>query len=126
MLLANTLTISEGTTVVLSTANLNAFDPSPSQTQGNLVFSITNVQRGKFIKNGNETTSFTLADVTASLISFQHDGSETKPAYDVTVTDDDNETDGPQAATVFFTNVSILRTLLLNETTDSWVCMLGE
>jgi hypothetical protein len=103
---ANALTISEGGSVVLSTANLNATDADiPGET---LSFNVTNVTRGQFelvSAAGTAITSFTLADVTGGNVRFVHDGSEQAPTYSVSATDG-TLSSTPAAATITFTNVN--------------------
>ncbi len=87
-ILNNSLTISEGETVILAGDDLSATDigtPLPD-----LLFMVTNVQNGEFqLADGSGTvvTSFTQAQIASGAIQFVHDGSENPPSYDVTVSD---------------------------------------
>jgi VCBS repeat-containing protein len=97
----NSLTLTEGATVVLTAADLSATDvdnPDPG-----LSFTVSNVQNGQFELSGVPTTTFTQADVTAGNVSFVHDGGQNAPSYDVEVSDG-SLTAGPAAATITFTN----------------------
>ncbi|MCP4767153.1 MAG: BspA family leucine-rich repeat surface protein, partial [Gammaproteobacteria bacterium] len=99
----NSLTVDEGQTVVLTAGDLGASDvdnPDPG-----LVFTASNVTNGQFELSGAPTTTFTQADVTASNVTFVHDGGEFAPSYDVEVSDG-SLTDGPYAATITFTAVN--------------------
>ena len=97
----NSLTLSEGATVVLSVADLSATDVDNADPS--LIFTVSNVANGQFVLSGVPTTTFTQADVTANIVSFVHDGSEAAPSYDVEVSDGALTT-GPAAATITFTN----------------------
>ena len=100
----NALTITEGQTVVLSGADLSATDVDDADST--LQFTVSGVTGGQFEEVANAgvaITTFTQAQVTAGDIQFVHDGGETAPAYSVTVSDG-SLTDGPQAATITFTN----------------------
>jgi len=69
---------------------------------------VSGVSGGKFTTVADpatEITSFTQAQVTGGQIQFIDDGNETGPAYDVTVSDGLLD-DGPDAATINFTNIN--------------------
>lgn len=85
---ANALTINEGGTVVLSASNIAATDQDTDDTT--LTFNVTNVTNGQFEISSSPVTSFTQAQVTASSVSFVHDGSEGSPTYSVSATDGTN------------------------------------
>ena len=100
----NALTITEGQTVVLSASELSATDAE--SVDGTLQFTVSGVTGGQFEEVANPgvaITAFTQAQVTAGDIQFVHDGGESAPGYSVTVSDG-ALTDGPQAATITFTN----------------------
>jgi len=91
----NTLTLTEGDTVVLTTANLNATDIETAN-DSTLVFTITSVTGGQFefVDSGDliadasgSVTTFTLADVISQNVQFVHTDEETPPAYTVQVSD---------------------------------------
>ena len=106
ILLNHTLTVSEGGSVILSSANLSATDVDTSAST--LVFTVSGVQQGRFerISNaGTAITTFTQADVTNGQILFVHDGGETAPRFDVSVSDGLLST-SPTPATIVFTNVN--------------------
>ena len=102
----NVLTISEGGTVVLTSTDLFSTDAEQSAAQ--LTYTVSGVSGGRFefISNaGIAVTSFTQADINNGAVQFVHDGHETPPSYDVTVSDG-NLTNGPQSVVVTFTNVN--------------------
>jgi len=123
--LSNSLTIEEGQTVAVTTANLNTSDIDSSDNL--LIYSISNLQHGHFALASTPAvaiTSFTQFQVDNGEIVFVHDGSETAPAYDVTVSDGTNS-EGPLAATITFTNkndaptISAIADQILTEDTPS-------
>lgn len=96
--MANTLTLTEGDTVVLTTANLNATDVETDPND--LVFSIVEVRGGRFeftdgtliadAASGSVRT-FTLEDIILNRVRFVQPlaDHETVPFYRVAVTDND-------------------------------------
>lgn len=85
-LLANTLTINQGQTVVLNLSNLNAADLYSS----GFTFSITNLQHGYFALTSAPSTpitQFTLGQIQSGIVGFVHDGSSNPPGYSVSVSD---------------------------------------
>ncbi|WP_413261976.1 DUF4347 domain-containing protein, partial [Floridanema flaviceps] len=87
-LVNNTLSITEGQSVVLSSTNLNSTDPNTLATA--LTYSITGVTNGRFelVSNaGVAITSFTQAQINNGQVRFVHDGSENAPGYNVSVSD---------------------------------------
>ena len=102
-LAANSLTVSEGETVVLTAANLAAIDADSADDE--ITYTVSNVAGGLFFVEGNAATSFTQAQVTAGQVAFAHDGNEAAPAFDVAVSDG-TTTDGPYAASINFTNAN--------------------
>jgi|GEM_PF-4076857 len=100
----NTLVVLEGGTLVLSGVNLSASDPDNAAPS--LSFSVSNVTGGQFelVSNpGIALTSFTQAQVTGGEVQFVHDGGETAPSYEVSVSDG-SLSDGPAAGVINFTN----------------------
>jgi VCBS repeat-containing protein len=81
------LTISQGHTVTLTTADISFDDPDSSV----VTYTVSHLSHGHFeIGVGNdadETTTFTSADVAAGLVSFVDDGSSTAPAFSLTPND---------------------------------------
>jgi hypothetical protein len=100
---ASELTLNEGQTITLSTANLAASDADSAS--GSLVFTVSSVAGGQFLVNGSPATSFTQAQVASGVVAFAHDGGEAAPAFAVAVSDG-TLSDGPHAATINFTNVN--------------------
>ena len=98
----NTLTITGGSAVILSSANLSATDvdnPAPS-----LIFTMSNVVNGHFellSGPGVPVTTFSQAAITAGQVRFVDTNSATAPAFDVTVSDGTLSV-GPTGATIFF------------------------
>ena len=86
-ILNNSLSVHEGQTVVLSPSDLSATDVDSDDLD--LVFSMTNVENGEFqlVSTGETVTSFTQQQIIDRAIRFVHDGSESAPSYDVTVSD---------------------------------------
>ncbi|MBE7380909.1 MAG: DUF4347 domain-containing protein [Leptolyngbya sp. SIO1E4] len=111
---ANQLTLSEGDTIVLTTADLAAEDDEDVASQ--LTFSISAVTGGSFFLNGvllDPTDTFTRADVAFGQVTFVDDGDETAPTYTVTVTDNDGE-ETAENAIITFAEVNDLPTLDVN------------
>ncbi|MDB9528277.1 cadherin-like domain-containing protein [Oscillatoria sp. CS-180] len=107
--LANTIAISEGGEIPITTAELNATDIET--LPNDLVFSISNLAAGEFLRNGAAidvtTETFTLEEVLLGAIAFRHDGSEIPPSYSVTVTDNGVPVQAAsQDVTVVFTPVN--------------------
>jgi hypothetical protein len=106
MLVNNTLSISEGGSVVLSSSQISATDVD--NASGSLIFVISNVSGGQFelaASPGVAITNFTQAQVSGGAVRFVHDGGETAPAFDVSVSDG-SLSDGPEAATINFSNAN--------------------
>ncbi|TKB11846.1 cadherin-like domain-containing protein [Desulforhopalus sp. IMCC35007] len=86
----NILTVSEGSTVTLSSANLSATDID--NIDGTLTFNVSGVTGGYFQRTaavGTAITNFTQSEIIGGEIQFVDNGDETKPAYSVTVSDPD-------------------------------------
>ncbi len=114
VLVNNTLTISEGGIVVLSSSEMSATEVD--NASGSLSFTVSSVSGGQFelvASPGVAITSFTQAQITSNAVRFVHDGGEAPPSYDVTVSDG-SLADGPEAATLSFTNVNDAPTLINN------------
>lgn len=103
---ANTLAISEGTTVVLGTANLAGSDvESPAS---GLTYTVTAVSGGRFAwvsAPGAAINSFTQDDIDANRVQFEHDGKEAAPAYTLTLSDG-TATTAPFAGNITFATVN--------------------
>ncbi|MBW2370641.1 MAG: tandem-95 repeat protein, partial [Deltaproteobacteria bacterium] len=105
-LVNNTLTISEGGSVVLSDANLMGSDVDTDDAT--LIFTAHNLTGGQFelVSNpGVAIGSFTQAQVDRGEVQFVHDGGEAPPSYEVSVSDG-SLTDGPIAATINYNAVN--------------------
>jgi hypothetical protein len=101
-LTANTLTINEGASVILTTANINVGEQK--QSASNLTISIGNVRYGRFEKisaAGTAITSFNLQELQESQIRFVHNGGVIAPGYSVKISHG-IETTIPAAATIDF------------------------
>ena len=113
----NQLTITEGNTVILSSANFSATDvdnPNPS-----LTFTVSSVVDGQFelgAASGVAITSFSQLQITNGDVVFVDNGDEFAPSYDVTV-DDGSLNDGPTAATITFTGDNDAPVLANNQLT---------
>jgi VCBS repeat-containing protein len=81
------LTISQGHTVTITTADIDFVDPDNSV----ITYTASNLSHGHFeigVGNAaNVTTTFTSADVAAGLVSFVDDGSSGTPAFSLTPND---------------------------------------
>ena len=102
----NTLTLSQGETVVINAAFLSATDVDNASS--GLRFDISNVSNGFFALTSDTAsaiTSFTQAQVTAMTVVFIHDGGELAPAYDVSIFDG-NVSTVAESANIDFSNTS--------------------
>ena len=102
----NSLTISEGQTVVLGAGDLSATDVETLDSA--LQFTVSGVTGGQFelvAAPGAAITTFTQAQITSGAVQFVHDGNEAAPTYSVSVFDG-TATTGPAAAAITFTNVN--------------------
>ncbi|MFH7242490.1 MAG: cadherin-like domain-containing protein [Spirulina sp.] len=119
----NTLTITEGQTVVLGSANLQYSDEESSPAQ--VTYTVTGVTAGQFERvatPGTAITSFTQAEVNAGAIQFVHNGTETPPTYTLTLTDGGSVsgaplTTAPSNATIDFSRVNDRPTIGTNTLT---------
>ncbi|MBD1942561.1 cadherin-like domain-containing protein [Coleofasciculus sp. FACHB-712] len=87
-LATNTLSITEGATVIFSSANLNVTDSDTPATE--LTYIASNVTGGQFESvgiPGTAITSFTQDDINNGLVQFVHNGGENPPSYAVSVSD---------------------------------------
>ena len=76
----NRLTITQGTSVVLTSANLSATDADDDDA--NLIFNVSGVTGGRFelvATPGVAITDFTQAQVVGGTVRFVHDGGTTAP-----------------------------------------------
>jgi len=115
-LTTNQLTITQGQTVNLSTANLNATDAEQSAAQ--LTFTVSSVQHGRFERvsaAGTAITTFTLQEIQNSQIRFVHDGTTTAPSYSVAVNDGSSSTT-PVSATITFNRVPYVNSPIAAQT----------
>ena len=106
VLVDNSLSVVEGQTVALSGEDLSATDSDDSD--GGLVFTVSDVTGGRFALAGSpETsiTSFTQQQVLDGAIVFVDDGDEVPPSYNVSVSDGQAST-VPVAAEIDYTPVN--------------------
>ena len=89
------ITVPEGGTVAVATADLSATDAD--STDSELVYTVTGTAHGTVLKGGSATATFTQADLAANAISFKHDGGELDGSFTVSLTDGSSS---PQSATV--------------------------
>jgi hypothetical protein len=80
-----TITVGEGGSVVLTTADLSATDPDNTDAQ--LVFTVTGTSHGAVLLNGAAATSFTQDDLVNGRVAFQHDGGEADGSLTASLTD---------------------------------------
>jgi hypothetical protein len=84
----NGLILKDGETLLVTTSMLSGTDNG--SLLGSLVFNVSNVQRGRFEFGSNPgvaITQFTQAQIQASQVRFVHDGSNTAPSYQISVSD---------------------------------------
>jgi len=113
----NQLSIDEGQTVVLTNSMLSATDIDNEDAA--LVFTVINVQQGRFEKVSNPgvpITSFIQQEIGDNQILFVHDSGELAPAYDVRVSDGGLET-SYQSAAITFTHINDVPVLGNNQLT---------
>ena len=121
-LLANTLTITQGETKQLTSADLNASDADTPENSGQLRFQISASESIHFERSDNginwlPVTSFTVSEITAGKIRVSHDGSENKPAFTISVSDG-SKTSPSSQATITYTGINdSAPTLTLNRLT---------
>jgi hypothetical protein len=98
----NTLTLTAGSSVTLSAAQLSATDID--DPAAGLLFNISSISHGQFELAAAPSvaiTSFTQAQITAGQVRFVHDASTSAPSYDVSVSDGTLSA-GPATASVSF------------------------
>ncbi len=103
---ANSITITEGQTRVVSSSDLGSIDPDHGPSS--LVYNVAGISRARFELLGSEgvaATSFTQAQVNAGQVRLVHDGGEFAPSYTLSVSDGMLSA-GPAAAAIVFTNVN--------------------
>jgi hypothetical protein len=107
----NRLSTKQGRNTTLTSTDLSATDPDPTYDLSTLVFTISDIQHGKFTLQDNATnvTQFAQGQITSGQIIFTQDDSTTAPSYKVVVSNAKNSTT-PQAATISFD----ARPILLN------------
>ena len=77
--------ISEDETVTITEQMLNASDVD--DTDENITLTVSAVIHGEFQLNSVLTTSFTVADIAAGVVTFVHDGGEDAPTADIIAAD---------------------------------------
>ncbi|MHB8863840.1 MAG: cadherin domain-containing protein [Pirellulaceae bacterium] len=101
-IVANTLVLTKGETVTLTSGNLNSVDPDSTPTD--LTYTVSSLTGGRFelgTDPGVAISSFTQHQVDFGQVTFVHDGHELPPTYRVTLSDGVQH-DGPQLANVTF------------------------
>jgi len=81
------ITVTEDSTVAVTTADLTATDADGPTTQ--LVYTVTGTSHGTVLKSGAPVGTFTQAELAANLISSQHDGGGVAGSFTVSLTDGD-------------------------------------
>jgi autotransporter-associated beta strand protein/VCBS repeat-containing protein len=102
-----TLTINEGATVALGSANISAADVDNTPSQ--LTFTASSITNGQFelvSASGTAITSFTQLQVNNGEVRFVHNGSENAPTFSLVVSDGNLDSGAAQAATINFTKVN--------------------
>ena len=115
MLGNNSLTITEGATVVLTAADLSATDVDNADPS--LIFTVCNVLNGQFELSGVPTTTFTQADVAAEQRDLRPRRLARPRPPTTSRSSDGALTTGPVAATITFTNQNDAPTLGNNSLT---------
>ena len=103
VIINNSLIISQGETVLLTSANLAATNPN-NDNSDDLIFTITQFQHGafSFINTPKATiSSFRQGDISASIVQFTQDGTNVAPSYYVTISEGTLST-GPIKALISF------------------------
>ena len=103
--LAGTLkaNVDEGSAHTLTFAELGYTDPDNSD--GGVVFKISNLANGIITNGGASATSFTAAELKSGLIQFVHNGSETATASFSVAVEDGNQDNSPPVSQQF--NLSV-------------------
>jgi hypothetical protein len=79
-------TVLEGQSVAITTSELNSLDPD--NLPATLIYTVTSETHGTVHLNGAPSATFTQAELSAGLVTFAHDGSETLLAsFDVELSD---------------------------------------
>ncbi len=102
VLVNNSLTLSQGETVVIDASNFSA------TVDGSITFTVSAVSNGHFAFIANTAIAvpgFTQSDITAGIVRFVHDGGELAPGYAVTVSDGTTTTVAASAS-ISFTGTS--------------------
>lgn len=108
VLVTNSLSLSQGQSLLLGPSTLAATHPTKSSAS--LIFNVSDVQNGYFQRKtnvGQTITLFTQGEVQNSLIEFVSDGSTTAPSYKITVSDGVITT-AAQSSTVSFNIAPVL------------------
>jgi hypothetical protein len=88
VIINNTLSLKSGESLLLTSTMLSATDDKT--TAGALLFSVSNVQNGRFELIGNPgvaLTQFTQSQIQAGQVRFVHDNSNIAPSYQLSVSD---------------------------------------
>ena len=104
VVVAANLTVAEGQTVAVGTANFNVSDSDSNS----FTYTVSSVSNGRFQLSSNPgqaITSFSTAQLSAGLVQFVHNGGEAAPAYNVQVSDG-SLSSNTAAASISFTNVN--------------------
>jgi len=98
----NTMNITEGGTITLSSSNIAVTDvDSPLAS---IQFSVITVTSGAFYVGGVQSTYFTMTDLSNANVQFTHDGYDLAPTYTLSAYDGQNS--AASTATVYFTPVN--------------------
>lgn len=119
-LTANTFSLTEGGTVLLSQLNLNGADEAGETPRLALTYRVSNVVGGRFAlgtAQGTAITSFSQSDIDNRRVVFVHDGSDTTPAYTLTVSDSEGGSASSSSASIILTRINEAPTLKTNTLT---------
>jgi Ca2+-binding RTX toxin-like protein len=120
---ANSLSITEGATVVLGPANIHATDPDNSPAQ--LTYTVSGITGGQFERVTNPglaVTTFTQADINSGAIRFVHNGGESAPTFTLAVSDGIVSSPPQSTAGGTFANINDNRPVFTSSTSHT----LGE
>lgn len=116
-LIVNQLSLSQGQTLLLNSANLNATDTIHSRDT--LLFTASQIEHGKFMwANGTgPLTTFSQGAIDASQIIFIHDGSPIAPSYSISVNNSGFAYFPPQKSKIHFNAAPIIvnNTMMINQ-----------
>ncbi len=106
ILKTNVVTISEGQSITLTNANLNAIDGFGAANT-TLTFTVLSKQHADFILDGVSVMNFSQQNIADGRVKFVHDGGEIAPSYMISVTDRLGASSIAAEANISFANVMV-------------------